>query len=79
MGICIYCIDKSADTLYLEKGANRCVQAVGNILQSEINSWSHIILVWCAVNECFKSLPRGGCPELLGQRKCIVVLHFLNK
>jgi len=41
MGICIYCIDKSADTLYLEKGANRFVQAVGNILQSEINSWKH--------------------------------------
>ena len=43
MGICIYCVDKSADTLYLEKGASRCVQAVGNILQSEINSWSHSI------------------------------------
>jgi hypothetical protein len=43
MGICIYCIDKSADTLYLEKGANRFVQAVGNISQSEINSWSHNI------------------------------------
>ena len=41
MGICIYCIDKSADTLYLEKGANRFVQAVGNISQSEINSWEH--------------------------------------
>ena len=53
MGICIYCIDKSADTLYLEKGANRFVQAVGNILQSEINSWSHIINEFvCAVNEC---------------------------
>ena len=23
MGICIYCVDKSADTLYLEKGASR--------------------------------------------------------
>jgi hypothetical protein len=50
MGICIYCIDKSADTLYLEKGANRFVQAVGNISQSEINSWSHNIpySCWCA-------------------------------
>jgi hypothetical protein len=50
MGICIYCIDKSADTLYLEKGANRFVQAVGNISQSEINSWSHNIpyCCWCA-------------------------------
>ena len=45
MGICIYCGDKSADTLYLEKGANRFVQAVGNISQSEINSWSHNIVV----------------------------------
>ena len=45
MGICIYCIDKSADTLYLEKGANRFVQAVGNISQSEINSWEHKPLV----------------------------------
>lgn len=50
MGICIYCIDKSADTLYLEKGANRFVQAVGNISQSEINSWEHNIVYscWCA-------------------------------
>jgi|TARA_B100000497_G_scaffold8958_1_gene9634 hypothetical protein len=43
MGICIYCDDKSADTLYLEKGANRFVQAVGNISQSEINSWVYNI------------------------------------
>ena len=28
MGICIYCDDKSADTLYLENGANRFVQEV---------------------------------------------------
>ena len=58
MGICIYCIDKSADNVYLEKGANRFVQAVGNILQSEINSWKHSQLdkcklyCRCAVNEC---------------------------
>jgi len=44
MGICIYCDDKSADTLYLEKGANRFVQAVGNISQSEISSWVYNIV-----------------------------------
>ena len=55
MGICIYCGDKSADTLYLEKGANRFVQAVGNISQSEINSWSHNIVLLVCCNECLLS------------------------
>jgi hypothetical protein len=51
MGICIYCDDKSADTLYLEKGASRFVQAVGNISQSEINSWEHNIVYCCGLAE----------------------------
>jgi hypothetical protein len=51
MGICIYCDDKSADTLYLEKGASRFVQAVGNISQSEINSWKHNIVYCCGLAE----------------------------